>query len=290
MTTGKTAFREHHVRVDGGTVYARDYAGAEPAFVMMHGFPDNLHIYDDLVPLLVVAGRRVITFDFLGFGQSDKPTSARYSFFQQLGDLHAVVEHLGLERFVPVSHDAAGPAALNFALAYPERIASLVILNSAYAELPGAEWPELITIFATPALRDYAVGLIADLPQFTWLINFQRNKFRAHLPKRYWAHYDGFLNPVIDANFQGGAVPAFTQMTADFFPELQRNRNRLHELRALRVPARVIWGDADPYLGIELARAFTDSLAAATLTVLPGGHWVQIDEPRAVAQAMLSDV
>jgi pimeloyl-ACP methyl ester carboxylesterase len=37
----------------------------------MHGFPDNLHIYDRLVPAL--HGRQVITFDFLGWGASDKP-------------------------------------------------------------------------------------------------------------------------------------------------------------------------------------------------------------------------
>ncbi|MDB5395033.1 MAG: Pimeloyl-ACP methyl ester carboxylesterase [Rhodospirillales bacterium] len=34
----------------------------------MHGFLENLHIYDDLVPHLAVAGRRVVTFDFLRFG------------------------------------------------------------------------------------------------------------------------------------------------------------------------------------------------------------------------------
>ena len=62
----------------------------------MHGFPDNLHIYDDLVPHLVAAGRRVVTFDFLGFGQSEKPARRSYSFQQQLGDLEAVVDQLGL--------------------------------------------------------------------------------------------------------------------------------------------------------------------------------------------------
>ena len=56
-----------------GSLYVRDYAGAEPAFVLMHGFPDNLHIWDDLIPHLTASGRRVVTFDFLGFGASDKP-------------------------------------------------------------------------------------------------------------------------------------------------------------------------------------------------------------------------
>ena len=68
QTGGKPSFTEHYVSRGQGRVYARDYSGLGPAFVLMHGFPDNLRIYDDLIPYLVAAGRRVVTFDFLGFG------------------------------------------------------------------------------------------------------------------------------------------------------------------------------------------------------------------------------
>src|SRR5712672_2388575 len=89
-------FIEHRVDRGQSKVYARDYGGAGPAFVLMHGFPDNLRIYDDLIPYLTAAGRRVVAFDFLGFGASDKPTGTSYSFEQQLGDLSAVIQALGL--------------------------------------------------------------------------------------------------------------------------------------------------------------------------------------------------
>jgi pimeloyl-ACP methyl ester carboxylesterase len=85
-------------------------AGAGPAFVLMHGFPDNLHIYDYLIPHLVARGRCVVAFDFLGFGESDKPAGATYSFGQQLGDLKAVVDALGLEKIIPVAYDSSGSA------------------------------------------------------------------------------------------------------------------------------------------------------------------------------------
>lgn len=101
---GKPAFTEHRVPRGQGKVYARDYDGSGPAFVLMHGFPDNLHIYDDLIPHLTAAGRRIVAFDFLGFGASDKPASS-YSFKQQLGDLSAVIQALGLGPVVLVAHD-----------------------------------------------------------------------------------------------------------------------------------------------------------------------------------------
>src|SRR2546421_9883425 len=104
------AFTAHRIKRDGGSVYVRDFVGNGLAFVVLHGFPDNSHIYDDLIPHLVSAGRRTVAFDFLGFGESDKPEGALYSFEQQLGDLEAVVDALGLEKIIPVGHDAGGRA------------------------------------------------------------------------------------------------------------------------------------------------------------------------------------
>ena len=72
-------FTEHRIERGGHAIYARHYAGTAPAFVLMHGFPDNLRICDSLAPLLAGAGRRVVAFDFLGYGGSDKPVDYRYT-------------------------------------------------------------------------------------------------------------------------------------------------------------------------------------------------------------------
>ncbi|MDQ3763892.1 MAG: hypothetical protein M3460_20470 [Actinomycetota bacterium] len=50
----------HRIRV-------RDYPGDGPAIVLMHGFPDDKHLYDRTLPYLT-GRRRVVTFDFLGWG------------------------------------------------------------------------------------------------------------------------------------------------------------------------------------------------------------------------------
>src|ERR1700688_4648329 len=126
----KPVFSEHHVSRGQGSLYVRDYDGTGPAFVLMHGFPDNLRIYDDLIPYLTAAGRRIVAFDFLGFGASDKPVAASYSFEQQLGDLSAVIQALGLGQVVLVAHDSSGIAAVNFAVEHPYKVASLRILIS----------------------------------------------------------------------------------------------------------------------------------------------------------------
>lgn len=283
-------FIEHRVPRGAGDVHGRDYAGTSPAFVLMHGFPDNLHIYDDLVPVLVAAGRRVITFDFLGFGHSDKPAGGHYSFRQQLDDLKAVADHLSLDRLVPVAHDASGAAAVNFAIEYPERTASLVILNAAFAESATARWPELIGLFATSSLQALTSAIIQSPEQFGWIVNFQREQFQQSLASRHKAHYDAFLAPLIDGNFrqQPGAGPAFAQMTAQFFAELALNASRIPRMQALDIPVKLIWGENDPYINTGVARDFQSHLKRPSLHLLPAGHWPQLDEPELVAEAMLS--
>ena len=52
MSKIDTDVNEHYVYHGGGSLYVLDYAGEEPAIVLMHGFPDDHRIYDKLVPLL----------------------------------------------------------------------------------------------------------------------------------------------------------------------------------------------------------------------------------------------
>lgn len=284
------AFIEHLVPTGQGRVYAREYGGAEPAFVLMHGFPDNSQIYDELIPHLVAGGRRVVAFDFLGFGKSEKPKAAMYGFEQQLGDLRAVVDVLNIGSVVPVSHDSSGPAAINYALENPGRVASLCILNSAYAETAAVRWPELIELFATTSLKALTLAILQSPEQFAWLLNFQRRMFQDSLLENEKAHYSAFLGPVIDNNFrnQPSSGPAFAQMTAQLFPEVARNTTRLAEVEALDIPVQVIWGERDPYLNIRVAENFQSIFKNATLHRLAAGHWLQIDVPEQVARLMLT--
>src|SRR4051794_16438415 len=177
MPSDPSEFIEHRVPRPEGSLYARDYAGTGPAFVLMHGFPDNLHIWDDLIPYLVASGRRVVTFDFLGFGASDKPAGGTYSFKQQLGDLEAVVEGLGLGKIVPVAHDSSGMATLNYALIHPAGVDSVIMLNSAYSEDSTVLWPEMITLFATKSMQALAMAIAQSPEQFGWLLRWQQKKF-----------------------------------------------------------------------------------------------------------------
>lgn len=286
MTT--QSFTEHRIAVEKGALYARDYAGEGPAFVLMHGFPDNLHIYDQLIPYLVAAGRRVVAFDFLGFGASDKPGSG-YSFAQQMGDLEAVVAALGLDRIIPVAHDSSGPTGINYALAHPDRVAALAILNSAYDDASPILWPELVELFATPAFAALAKAIGQSPEQFGWILLWQQKQFRDALPEHLHARFDTVTGPLIADNFlKAGSGLAFAHLAAQFHEELARNSQRLPELASLDVPVKLIWGEFDPYITAEVGKDRASHFRNATFRALPAGHWLQTDLPEAVARELLA--
>src|SRR3974390_1252199 len=85
------AYQETVVRRDQHRIHVRDHPGAGPPIILMHGFPDNLHLYDRLVPYLSPP-RRVVLLDFLGWGSSDKPSGYPYTTANQVGDVDAVMQ------------------------------------------------------------------------------------------------------------------------------------------------------------------------------------------------------
>ncbi len=284
------AFIEHRVPRGRGSLYVRNFPGSGPAFVVLHGFPDNSHIYDDLIPHLVSAGRRTVAMDFLGFGASDKPADALYSFEQQLGDLEAVVEALELEQIIPVGHDAGGPTAVNFALKRADRTAAVTLMNAFYGDAPGLRVPELIELFSNKRLKALHRHFLASPQHLAWLLGFQRDQMQAGLTESQKTRYTNFLGPIIDDNFRQrpSAGPAFAQMTYQLTDEVAVNTARLIEFRRSDVPLLLIWGKADPYLHVTVADYMRSQARNAVLHVLEAGHWPQIDAAAEVARIMLA--
>jgi esterase len=73
--------------------------------------------------------RRAVAFDFRGHGRSDPAEDGNYSVAGMASDIAAVVDTLGLERFVLVGHSMGGGAALVYAGEHPDRIAGLLLVD-----------------------------------------------------------------------------------------------------------------------------------------------------------------
>jgi pimeloyl-ACP methyl ester carboxylesterase len=265
----------------GHRIRVREHSGPGPVVVLMHGFPDDLHLYDRMLPYLV-GTRRVVTFDFLGWGGSDKPAGYPYTAHNQTGDLDAVLAHVGADPVVLVAHDASGPPAIDWALAHPERVAGLVLLNTYYGWMPRMRAPEAITLYSLPGVRNLARAVM--------------RRFEGLDRRLYFWQVGGFIRdadvraellPQLYAPFRGSR-PAFWRLNADLLRTLLTRRRRAAQLREFRRPVRIVFGAQDPYLNVHVARRFAELFPHAELELVRGArHYVQVDEPQQVAAAVL---
>jgi haloalkane dehalogenase len=276
-------YQEHLVSYQASNISVRHYAGTGPAFVLMHGFPDNLRIYDRLIPAL--AGRQVLTFDFLGWGASDKPTNHAYTSKQQEGELHAVLDALQIDQAIPVAHDASGPVAINWALDHPQRVSSLVLLNTYYGQAPTLRFPEFISLFADPAYAALTRAMAQDPTVAGWLLAWQGRQFGDD------EQVLEALLPIVRPQFAGtpSTFPPFIGLTSDLYATLQANTRRMADLKAFDRPVRIIFGAEDPYLNPGVARSLHEALPTSDLWLLPKkGHWPQLGGASEVAQLLHS--
>src|SRR5215469_10660670 len=158
-----------------GRLQVADHPGDEPTLVLMHGFPDDSRIYNRLVPLL--SPRRVVAFDFLGYGGSDRPQAGAADPAGHLHQLGAVLDELGIETAVLVGHDASGPVAVDYALAAPGRVGQLILLNTYYGRAPALRLPEMIRLLADPDMTPLADAMPNDPDQRMWLLGHTARQF-----------------------------------------------------------------------------------------------------------------
>lgn len=110
--------------------YASCGRGDAPLMLFLHGFPELWYAWRALLPAF---GDRfhAVAPDLRGYNLSDKPADpAAYRASALIADIDALLRGLGHQRCILVGHDWGGALAWSFAIAHPERVSKLVILNA----------------------------------------------------------------------------------------------------------------------------------------------------------------
>ncbi|HXW46979.1 MAG TPA: alpha/beta hydrolase [Streptosporangiaceae bacterium] len=131
------------VRVGSDKVWAEDSGGAGPVLVLLHEGVADSRMWDPVWPALT-ASYRVIRYDVRGYGKSG-PATQDYTL---AGDLRAVLAHFGIPRAHLAGCSMGGLCAVEFALAEPDRVQSLVLLASGFEGYRYPEQPELEAEYA----------------------------------------------------------------------------------------------------------------------------------------------
>jgi pimeloyl-ACP methyl ester carboxylesterase len=254
-------------------------SGSGPWLTLLHGFPTSSWDWAKVAPALEQRFR-LLCFDFLGFGDSDKPRRHRYSIVEQADLTEALWRHFGIVETVLVGHDY-GATVVQELLARERtaaRISSVILLNAAvYVRLarPLAIQRLLSNRIAGPLIAR-ALGERVFRRSFTSVFSPRHPLSDAEL-HQHWRTLER----------RGGARLA--HRLSHYMGDRKRHATRWEAaLEGERVPLRFVWGMADPRSGAHIAREIRHRLPAAALVDLDDvGHYPQVEVPELVAQEII---
>jgi pimeloyl-ACP methyl ester carboxylesterase len=276
----------------GGELHLLEWSTEGVPMLLLHGFGNEAHIWDDFAPV-VAPHYRTIALDHRGHGQSAWDPEGRYAIDLLVDDVEAVTAALGIERVVLVAHSLGGRTATLFAGRHPERIAGFVLVDIGPETDPRGSIrirqdveANMQPVFASP--EEYARTLSLSYPAAT--PEALRRMARHGLRRRG----DGRFELAMDPAWRG--LTSGRSASADIEQEERMLQQRMWDaLAALTCPVLVVRGAASDILSPEIAdRMVEDVLQNGRLAVVPqAGHSVMTDNPSGfndvVATFVLSD-
>ena len=270
--------------------YASCGESHKPLLLCLHGFPEFWYSWKDLMPSLA-EDYYVVAPDMRGYNLSSKPESVEsYKPKYLVQDLVHLVEYFGHEKTILIAHDWGGAIAWNFAIAYPQLIDRLVILNSPHPYLFANALTHNSEQQASSQymnwLRNPGSEQALSADDFENLIGFfskskAPNWFDEQTKKAYvqaWSVPDALRSAV---NWSR-ASPVYPPSDGD--PGAAKLTLRPEDF-IVKVPTLVIWGMDDVALPALLLDGLMDFLPQGRIVKVPGaGHWLVHEKPKLILE------
>jgi haloalkane dehalogenase len=261
--------------------------GAGEPVLMLHGNPTWSFYYRHLIEDLR-GSHRVIVPDHIGCGLSDKPDDSRYdySLASRVADLEALLDHLRLDRDLNlVMHDWGGIIGTTFAARHPQRIARLVVCNTAAFHKPaGKSFPQALAIFRDSPAGAWLVRGMNLFVRGTSRIGCKAHPMSREARDAYAAPYDSWANRIAIHRF----VQDIPLRSGDrSFELISWVQDRLPLLDS--VPMLIAWGMKDFVFDEPVFDEWVRRFPAAEVHRFPrAGHLLLEDERDAVNRLVRS--
>ena len=243
--------------------------GRGPAVVMAHGNPSWSYLYRNLVSALR-HDHRCIAPDHLGCGFSDKPQDWPYRLSGHIDNFSRLLDQLRVERCVLVVHDWGGAIGMGWAGRHPERVAGLIVLNT--AAFRSRRMPLRIALCRLPLLGEL---LVRGLNGFAWPATFMavRKKMRPEVKAGFLAPYNSWASRVAVSRFVQD-IPLKPDHPS--WQELVKVEEGLEKLRDK--PMLICWGGRDFCFHDDFYKEWRQRFPAAQSFYFPNaGHYVLED-------------
>lgn len=254
-----------------------------PLVVLLHGFPEFWYGWHKQIEPLASAGFRVIVPDQRGYNLSSKPIGvASYALPALVADVIGIADQLGQQRIFLAGHDWGAAVAWSTALLHPQRVAKLAVLNVPHPSV----MRRFLSTHLSQMLRSWYIFFF-QLPYLPEVF-FSTSKLRIGTRALLRSSRPGTFSPEDLAQYrvawsQPGAVTAMI----NWYRALFRVRAKFPDL-TVRVPTRILWGQRDAFLLLEMAHESLRYCTQAELfTFANATHWLQHEEPARVSALLI---
>lgn len=267
---------ERRIDVGGMTLAVAEAGRGGRPLLLLHGFCGAKEDFTEWLDPLADAGWHAVAPDHRGHGSSDKPEGEdAYSFAILTDDALALADALGWERFVLLGHSMGGMVAERLAIARPDRLAGLILMDTGHGPVEGLD--PAMTEAAARLIRTGGVGAFADL------VSGRPSPLDTPAHRRLVEDRPGYAE-FGEAKLRATADGLWLALSA----ELVSGDDTLADLRRLPadLPALVMVGEQDrPFL--EASSRMADAVGGASLVVIPdAGHSPQFENPDAWWRAL----
>ena len=256
------------VTIDGHRLSFLD-EGEGPTVVMLHGNPSWSYLYRNLVAAL--KGRyRCIVPDHLGCGLSDKPQDYPYRLKNHIDNLETLLDRKGVDRCVLVVHDWGGAIGMGWAGRHPDRVAGIVVLNT--AAFHSSRIPLRIAICGWPFL---GALLVRGLNGFAWPSTFMavHTKMAPEVAAGFLYPYNSWRNRVAVHAFVRDIPLRKSHPSRQTLAGVEAGLSRLGDK-----PMLICWGGEDFCFNDHFYAQWRQRFPAALHQYFPeAGHYVLED-------------
>ena len=252
--------------VDGMQVHLRDEGPRDDPqpLVLLHGTSDSLHTWDAWTAALQPQ-RRVIRFDLPGFGLTGPRPDNDYSIQAYVAFMGALLDRLGVQRCVLVGNSLGGEVAWASALAMPQRVQRLVLVDASGYPLAGQDVPLAFRLAETKSVR--------------WLLEYVLPRGLVQTSLRNVYGDPTKVTPDLVDRYYDMALRAGNRHALGHRIDLVR-ADSSQSIKALTQPTLVLWGALDRLIPVQSGQRFARDIAGARLVVFEGlGHLPHQEDP-----------
>ena len=248
----------------------------KPIAFLIHGGPGADHTSYKPTFSALSDKMQLVYFDHRGQGRSARGDKSTYTLDQNVEDMEALRQHLGINKIIAIGGSYGGMVALTYAIRYPQNLSHLIVI----ATVPDSRFLQR----AQDILNDRGTPEQIAIAQYLWNGSFET--------EQQLSDYFRIMQPLYSVTAEPAQIPQVQRILSidainEAFGGFLRSYNVLDQLHRITAPTLVVGARHDWICPPEFSEEIANAIPNSDLRIFENsGHLIRLDEPQALLDAI----